>query len=227
MASTSARTPTDIDLKALSRDLLLPRVIEERMLLLLRQGRLKKWFSGWGQEAIAVGSVWGLRERDYILPQHRNLGVWTARGVPLEALFCQLMARKGGYTKGRDRTYHFGLPEKRIIGMISHMAAMLPVACGLAQAAQLRSEDSVALAFVGEGATREGDFHEACNLAAVWKLPVIFLVENNGYGLSTPTSEAMAVEDIANAAAGYGMAGEVVDGNDVLVVIDAVAAGGG
>ncbi|MCP5112670.1 MAG: dehydrogenase [bacterium] len=222
MASATAHTPTYVDLRALCRALLLPRVIEERMLLLLRQGRLKKWFSGWGQEAIAVGSVWGLRDRDYILPMHRNLGVWTARGLPLEKLFCQLMGREGGYTKGRDRSYHFGVPEERIVGMISHMAAMLPVACGLGQAAQLRSEDFVALAFVGEGATREGDFHEACNLAAVWKLPVIFLVESNGYGLSTPTREAMAVDDIATAAAGYGMAGEIADGNDVLAMIDAV-----
>ncbi len=193
------------------------------MLRLIRQGRLAKWFSGYGQEAIAVGATWALSPRDYILPTHRNLGVWTTRGVPLKPLFCQLMGKAGGYTKGRDRTFHFGLPEKRIIGMISHMAAMLPVACGLGLAAQLKNEDFVTLAFAGEGATREGDFHEALNLAAVWKLPVIFLVENNRYALSTPVEEAMAVEDVAAAAAGYGMAGEVVDGNDVLAVLEAVA----
>src|SRR5690606_26062214 len=124
--------------------------------------------------------------------------------------------------KGRDRTFHFGLPERRIIGMISHMAAMLPVACGLSLAARLKREDFVALAFSGEGGTREGDFHEALNLAAVWKLPVIFVVENNGDGLSTPAHEAIPVEDVADAAVGYGMPGEVVDGNDVLAVIDAV-----
>lgn len=192
------------------------------MLRLIRQNRISKWFSGYGQEAISVGCAWALEEQDYLLPVHRNLGVWTTRGVPLKPLFCQLMGKAGGYTKGRDRTFHFGLPEKRIIGMISHMAAMLPVACGLGQAAQLKEERFVALAFCGDGASREGDFHEALNLASVWKLPVIFVVENNGYGLSTPTRRAIPVEDIAEAAAGYGMAGEVVDGNDVIVVIDAV-----
>jgi 2-oxoisovalerate dehydrogenase E1 component len=210
------------DLKSLYRALLLPRVIEEKMLHLLRQGKLSKWFSGYGQEAIAVGCAWALRPDDYILPAHRNLGVWTTRGVPLRELFCQLMGKAGGYTNGRDRTFHFGLPEKRLIGMISHMAAMLPVACGLGLASQLKGQDFVALAFAGEGATREGDFHEAVNLAAVWKLPVIFLVENNGYGLSTPAREAIAAENIADAAIGYGIVGEVIDGNDVIAVVEAV-----
>lgn len=210
------------DMRALYRALLLPRVIEEKMLLLIRQGRLSKWFSGYGQEAISVGCVWALEERDYVLPMHRNLGVWTTRNVPLEPLFYQLMGRAGGYTKGRDRTFHFGLPEKRIVGMISHLGAMLPVACGLGLAAQLRKEPVVALSMIGEGATREGDFHEALSLAAIWKLPAIFVVENNGYGLSTPTSQAIPVEHIADAAAGYGMPGEIVDGNDILAVSDAV-----
>jgi len=218
--------PTDIDavldLKALYRALRLPRAIEEKMLRLIRQNRLAKWFSGYGQEAVAVGCTWALDARDVILPTHRNLGVWTTRGVPLRPLFCQLMGKAGGYTKGRDRTFHFGLPERRIVGMISHMAAMLPVACGIGQAAQLRGEPYTALTFCGDGATREGDFHEALNLAAVWKQPVIFVVENNGYGLSTPTQVAIAVDDIAQAAVGYGMPGEVVDGNDVLAVIEAV-----
>ncbi len=212
----------EIDLKALYRALLLPRLIEERMLRLIRQGRLSKWFSGYGQEAIAVGCTWALEARDYILPMHRNLGVWTTRGVPLRPLFCQLMGRDGGFTKGRDRTFHFGLPAYRIIGMISHMAAMLPVACGLGLAARLKQEDFVVLAFTGEGGTREGDFHEALNLAAVWKLPVMFVVENNGYGLSTPAREAIPVENVADAAVGYGMVGAVIDGNDVLAVIEAV-----
>lgn len=210
------------ELKALWRALLVPRLIEERMLRLIRQGRLAKWFSGWGQEAIAVGCAWALEPRDYILPAHRNLGVWTTRGVELERLFAQLMGKAGGFTRGRDRTYHFGLPEKRIIGMISHMAAMLPVACGLGLAGRLKGEDFVVAAFAGEGATREGDFHEAVNLAAVWKLPVVFLVENNGYALSTPVEQEMAVENVANAAAGYGIPGEVIDGNDVLAVVEAV-----
>lgn len=223
MNEAPVRDPVEaVDLGSLYRALLMPRTIEEKMLRLIRQGRISKWFSGFGQEAIAVGCTWALGKRDYILPTHRNLGVWTTRGVPLEPLFCQLMGREGGYTKGRDRTFHFGLPEKRLVGMISHLAAMLPVACGLGLAAQLKQEDFVALAFVGEGATREGDFHEALSLASVWKLPVLFVVENNGYGLSTPASEAIPVENVADAAAGYGMPGEVVDGNDVLAVVDAV-----
>ncbi len=213
---------TAADTLTLYRALLLPRAIEEKMLRLIRQGRVSKWFSGYGQEAVAVGCTWALREQDYVLPMHRNTGVWTTRGVPLKPLFCQLMGKSGGFTKGRDRTYHFGLPEKRIIGMISHMAAMLPVACGLGLSARLKGEDFVALAFAGDGGTREGDFHEALSLGAIWKLPVIFVVENNGYGLSTPASEAIPVEDIASAAAGYGIAGEVVDGNDVAAVIEAV-----
>ena len=212
----------EIDTEGLLRALLLPRTIEEKMLRLVRQGRLSKWFSGYGQEAVAVGCTWALEDRDYVLPMHRNLGVWTTRNVPLRPLFCQLMGRQGGFTRGRDRTFHFGLPEKRILGMISHMAAMLPVACGLGTAARLDEQDFVALAFVGEGGSREGDFHEALNLAAVWKLPVIFVIENNGYGLSTPVEEAVAVEDLAEAASGYGMPGAVVDGNDVLAVVQAV-----
>lgn len=194
------------------------------MLRLIRQGRISKWFSGYGQEAIAVGTVLALEEQDYVLPMHRNLGVWTTRGVELRPLFCQLMGRDGGFTNGRDRTFHFGIPSHRIVGMISHLAAMLPVACGLGLASNLSSDGFVAVAFVGEGASREGDFHEAMNLAAVWKLPVVFLLENNGYGLSTPTSDAVAVEDIASAAAGYGMPGVVVDGNDVFDVINSVKA---
>ncbi|MCW5979344.1 MAG: dehydrogenase E1 component subunit alpha/beta [Bryobacteraceae bacterium] len=222
MASFLSAPAAGLDLKALCRALLLPRVIEEKMLRLIRQSRLSKWFSGYGQEAIAVGCAWALRPEDYILPTHRNLGVWTTRGVPLKPLFCQLMGRQGGFTRGRDRTFHFGLPDARVIGMISHMAAMLPVAGGLALAARLKREPFVALAFAGEGATREGDFHEALNLAAVWKLPAIFVVENNGYALSTPLDEEMAVPDVAAAAPGYGMPGEVIDGNDVFAVIDAV-----
>ena len=204
------------------RALLLPRVVEEKMLKLIRQGRLSKWFSGWGQEAIAVGIALALGPDDYLLPMHRNLGLWTTRGVPLKPLFCQLMGREGGYTQGRDRTFHFGLPEAKIVGMISHLGAMWPVAAGLALAAQLRGEASVACALLGEGATREGDFHEALSLAALWKLPAIFVVENNGYGLSTPTAEAIPVENIADAAAGYGMPGEIVDGNSLPDVVAAV-----
>ena len=216
------RIKTKKETEALYRALLLPRVIEEKQLRLIRQGRLSKWFSGFGQEAISVGVVYALQEQDYLLPMHRNLGLWTGRDIDLERLFCQLMGKEGGFTRGRDRTFHFGLPEKNIIGMISQLAAMLPVANGLAMAARMDGEDRVAVAFVGEGATREGDFHEALNLAAMWSLPVLFVVENNGYGLSTPTSEAIPVENLVDAASGYGMASAMVDGNDVLAVMEAV-----
>ncbi|OZC02508.1 alpha-ketoacid dehydrogenase subunit alpha/beta [Rubricoccus marinus] len=215
-ALIAAEAPTDP--LALYRALKLPRTVEEKMLRLIRQNRISKWFSGYGQEAIAVGVASGLEERDWLLPMHRNLGVWTTRGVELPRLFCQLMGREGGFTNGRDRTFHFGLPEKRIVGMISHLAAMLPVADGLGLAAQMNGSGAVAAAFVGEGATREGEFHEALSLAGTWNLPVLFIVENNGYGLSTPTADALPVEDVAEAAAGYGMPGYIVDGNDVLAV---------
>jgi 2-oxoisovalerate dehydrogenase E1 component len=209
-------------LRRLYRSVLLPRMIEEKMLVLLRQGRLSKWFSGIGQEAIATGVVTALEPGDYILPMHRNLGVFTGRDLDLPRLFRQLLGREGGFTKGRDRTFHFGVLEKGIVGMISHLGAMLPVACGLGLAAQLRGEARVAAAFTGDGATSEGDFHEAANLAAVWKLPVLFIVENNQYGLSTPAREQYACRHLADRGIGYGMPGRVVDGNDLLAVHRAV-----
>jgi 2-oxoisovalerate dehydrogenase E1 component len=210
------------ELRRLYRSILLPRMIEEKMLVLLRQGRLAKWFSGIGQEAIATGVVTALEPGDYVLPMHRNLGVFTGRDLDLPRLFRQLLGREGGYTKGRDRTFHFGTLEQGIVGMISHLGAMLPVADGLALAAQLRGERRVAAAFTGDGATSEGDFHEALNLAAVWKLPVVFVVENNHWGLSTPAHEQYACRDLADRGAGYGMPGHVVDGNDLLAVVRAV-----
>jgi 2-oxoisovalerate dehydrogenase E1 component len=206
------------DSHALYRALLLPRLIEEKMLRLLRQGKLSKWFSGIGQEAISVGVTAALQDDDWILPLHRNLGVFTTRGVDLERLFRQLLFKEGGFTGGRDRTFHFGVLDHHIVGMISHLAAMLPVADGLALAARLRSEPRVAAAFVGDGGTSEGDFHEAVNLAAVWKLPVIFVVENNQYGLSTPVREQFASEDLASRGAGYGIPGVICDGNDLAAV---------
>ncbi len=193
----------------------LPRMIEERMLALLRQGRLSKWFSGIGQEAISVGATSALNSDDVILPMHRNLGVFTTRGVDLKRLFRQLMGKDGGFTKSRDRSFHFGAPEYHIVGMISHLAAMLPVAAGFATAFQLKNQQRIALAFTGDGATSEGDFHEALNLAAVWRLPVIFLIENNGYGLSTPVSEQFVCKRLADRAIGYGIEGLHIDGNDV------------
>ncbi len=220
----SSRKLSKKQLLALYRHLKLPRLIEERMLSLLRQGRLSKWFSGIGQEAISVGATFALNADDVILPMHRNLGVFTTRGVDLRRLFRQLMGKDGGFTKGRDRSFHFGAPEYHIIGMISHLGAMLPVADGFGLAFQLKKQSRVALAFTGDGATSEGDFHEALNLAAVWKLPVIFLIENNGYGLSTPVSEQYACERLSDRALGYGMAGATIDGNDVVQVYQTVRA---
>jgi 2-oxoisovalerate dehydrogenase E1 component len=216
------KTSTDLELAALYRNLLLPRLVEEKMLRLLRQGRLSKWFSGIGQEAIAVGVVAALEEGDLVLPLHRNLGVFTTRGVDLDRLLRQLLGREGGFTAGRDRSFHFGTLEHGIVGMISHLGAMLPVADGLALAGRLRGEARVVAVFSGDGGTSEGDFHEALNLAAVWRLPVVFVVENNGWGLSTPTAEQYACADLADRAASYGMPGVVVDGNDVVAVLAAV-----
>src|SRR6056297_170894 len=204
------------------KNLLLPRRIEQRMLNLLRQNKISKWFSGMGQEAIAVGTTLALNSNDYLLPMHRNLGLFTTRDVDLYKLFCQLLGKADGFTGGRDRSFHFGVPEKRIVGMISHLAATMPVADGLALASKLRENNFVAASFCGDGATSEGEFHEALNLAAVWKLPVIFMIENNGYGLSTPSSEQFACENIADRAIGYGMESMIIDGNDFFEVQEAV-----
>ncbi|MEM6262396.1 MAG: dehydrogenase E1 component subunit alpha/beta [Bacteroidota bacterium] len=209
---------TDAQLLQLYEQLLLPRMIEEKMLLYLRQGKISKWFSGIGQEAISVGITAALNPEDYLLPLHRNLGVFTTRGLTLESLFCQWQGKAGGFTQGRDRSFHFGSPKDRIIGMISHLGAMLPVADGLALASKLKGESWIATVFSGDGGTSEGDFHEALNLASVWDLPVLFVVENNGYGLSTPTEEQYRCKQLADRAKGYGMEGYTIDGNNVLEV---------
>jgi 2-oxoisovalerate dehydrogenase E1 component len=221
--AVAAGEVSDDALVELYRALVLPRAIEEKMLALLRRGQLSKWFSGIGQEAISVGLVAALRDDDWILPVHRNLAVFTGRGLDLGVLFRQLLGREGGVTGGRDRTFHFGSLEHHVVGMISHLGAMAPVADGLALAARLRGEHRVAAVLVGDGATSEGDVHEAMNLAAVWKLGVLFVVENNHWGLSTPVSEQYACAHLVDRAAGYGMAGEIVDGNDVVAVRDAAA----
>jgi len=199
----------------------LPRTIENRMLNYLRQGKISKWFSGIGQEAISVGATYALDDNDIILPMHRNLGVFT--NVSLDKLFCQLMGKDGGFTKGRDRSFHFGLRSKNIIGMISHLAAMLPVATGYGLSSKLKKQKKVILSFTGDGSTSEGDFHEAVNLAAVWELPVIFLIENNGYGLSTPSSEQFKCKKLSDKAIGYGIKGITINGNNVLEVYETIS----
>ena len=206
----------------LYKKLLLPRRIEERMLMLLRQGKISKWFSGIGQEAISVGAATALQPDDYILPMHRNLGIFTTREVDFYTLFCQLFGKADGFTGGRDRSFHFGTMEYHIVGMISHLAATMPVADGLALASKLKNHNFVACSFCGDGGTSEGDFHEALNLAAVWELPVIFIIENNGYGLSTPTREQYACDDLVDRARGYGLNGIKIDGNNIFEVMEAV-----
>lgn len=204
------------------RELLLPRMIEEKMLILLRQGRISKWFSGIGQEAVAVASALALDSDEYIMPMHRNLGVFTGRKMPLDKLFIQWQGGKNGYSKGRERSFHFGSNEHHICGMISHLGPQLAIADGIALAHKLKKENKVSLAFTGDGATSEGDFHEAMNVAAVWGLPVIFLIENNGYGLSTPSSEQFICNQLADKGIGYGMKAEIVDGNNILDMYHAI-----
>ncbi len=198
--------------------MLKPRMIEEKMLILLRQGKVSKWFSGIGQEAIAAGVTLALEPEEYILPMHRNLGVFTNRGIPLYRLFAQWQGKASGFTSGRDRSFHFGTQEYKIVGMISHLGPQLGVADGIALAHKIRHENKITAVFTGEGGTSEGDFHEALNIASVWDLPVLFCIENNGYGLSTPTNEQYRCENLADRGKGYGMESHIIDGNNILEV---------
>jgi 2-oxoisovalerate dehydrogenase E1 component len=209
---------SDDTLLSLYKRLLKPRMIEEKMLILIRQGKVSKWFSGVGQEAISVGVTAVLKPEEYILPMHRNLGVFTSRDIPLHRLFSQWQGKANGFTKGRDRSFHFGTQEYNIIGMISHLGPQLGVADGIAVANKLKKNGHVTAVFTGEGATSEGDFHEALNIAAVWDLPVLFIIENNGYGLSTPTNEQYRCENLADKGIGYGMESHIIDGNNILEV---------
>jgi 2-oxoisovalerate dehydrogenase E1 component len=204
------------------RSILWPRMIEEKMLVLLRQGKISKWFSGIGQEAISVGATLALQENEWIMPLHRNLGVFTTRNMPLSKLFMQWQGAQEGYSKGRERSFHFGNKEHHICGMISHLGPQLAIADGVALAHKLRKEDKVAVAFTGDGGTSEGDFHEALNVAAVWDLPVIFIIENNGYGLSTPVNEQYRCISLVDKAKGYGMEGVQIDGNNLLAVYETI-----
>ncbi|MEQ8907214.1 dehydrogenase E1 component subunit alpha/beta [Ekhidna sp.] len=211
---------TDEELLAIHEALVTPRLIEDKMLILLRQGKISKWFSGIGQEAISVGAALALEKEEYILPMHRNLGVFTTRGVPFQKLFSQFQGKLSGFTKGRDRSFHFGTQDYNIVGMISHLGPQLGIADGIALSHLLRKEEKVSLVFTGDGGTSEGDFHEAVNVASVWNLPVIFVIENNGYGLSTPSREQFNFDSFLVKGPAYGMEAYSVEGNSILEVLN-------
>lgn len=214
---------TDENLVKLYKELVLPRLIEEKMLILLRQGKISKWFSGIGQEAVSVGVSMALQKKDYLLPMHRNLGLFTSRGIPLNRLFSQFQGKAGGFTNGRDRSFHFGTNEFNIVGMISHLGSQLGVADGIALGEKLDQSDQIVAVFSGDGGSSEGDFHEAVNVAAVWDLPVIIVIENNGYGLSTPSSQQFRFNSFVDKAKGYGIKGISLDGNNILDVYHGVS----
>ena len=212
----------DAELRSIYKALVKPRMIEEKMLILLRQGKISKWFSGWGQEAISVGTTLGMDKDEFMFPMHRNLGVFTSRDIPLNRLFAQFQGKMSGFTKGRDRSFHFGSKEHKVVGMISHLGPQLALADGVALASNLRKEGKATIVYTGDGGASEGDFHEALNVASVWDLPVIFVVENNAWGLSTPSVEQFKCKQFIDKGIGYGMDAFQVDGNNILDVVSTV-----
>ncbi|MES2589196.1 MAG: dehydrogenase E1 component subunit alpha/beta [Bacteroidota bacterium] len=210
------------ELVSIYKAILKPRLIEEKMLILLRQGKITKWFSGWGQEGISVGSALAMNDDEYLLPMHRNLGIFTTRGIPLNRLFAQFQGKMSGFTKGRDRSFHFGTNEYKIVGMISHLGPQLGIADGIALASNLKGENKATIVFTGDGGASEGDFHESLNVASVWDLPVIFAIENNAWGLSTPSNEQFRCKQFIDKGIGYGMDAFQVDGNNILEVISTI-----
>lgn len=213
---------SDEELLTIYKKLVFPRLIEEKMLILLRQGKITKWFSGWGQEGVSVGCAYAMDENEFILPMHRNLGIFTTRNVPLNRLFSQFQGKENGFTKGRDRSFHFGTKEHKLVGMISHLGPQLGIADGIALASKVKNEQKATLVFTGDGGASEGDFHEAVNVASVWDLPVIFAIENNQWGLSTPSREQFNCKQFIDKGIGYGIEGVQVNGNNVLDVIRTV-----
>jgi 2-oxoisovalerate dehydrogenase E1 component len=212
----------DQELVSIYKAILKPRMIEEKMLILLRQGKISKWFSGWGQEGISVGAALAMNDDEYLFPMHRNLGIFTTRGIPLNRLFAQFQGKMSGFTKGRDRSFHFGSKEHKIVGMISHLGPQLALADGVALASVLNDSKKATIVFTGDGGASEGDFHEALNVASVWDLPVIFTIENNAWGLSTPSNEQFRCKQFIDKGIGYGMDAYQVDGNNILDVISTI-----
>jgi pyruvate dehydrogenase E1 component alpha subunit len=189
---------------------------------LYRQGKIVGGvYVGRGQEAIAVGSCIELRDDDVVCPSHRDMGAFLSRGMSLRTILAQYMARKTGATRGKDGNMHMGDLSRNLIAFVSMLGDSVPVAAGIGLSIKMRGQDRVALCFFGDGATSRGDWHEGINMAAVFKVPVIFICNNNQYAYSTPLERQMAVENVADRAEAYGLPGEIVDGNDILAVWDA------
>src|ERR1043166_511 len=200
----------------------LVRAFDERLSTLVKQGKVRSGvYTGIGQEAIVVGTCFGLRKEDYICPLHRDLGSFLMKGVEARVMMAQMFAKEGGLSKGRDSALHSGVPELGIFGNTSMLGANLPVAAGLALTFKIEKTDNVVVAYFGEGASNTGDFHEALNFAGVQRLPVVFICENNQYAYSVPIEKSMAIDDVADRAHGYGFDGVAINGNDVLAVYQA------